>query len=69
MSLQAYKVENILVFANKGTEAKMLAAPQIRAWDVWQQDAAAWVALRAERSPDLDHLADPDATEPYIYRE
>ncbi|MFK4752012.1 MULTISPECIES: hypothetical protein [Oceanospirillaceae] len=68
MSLQAYKVEHILVFTNKGTEAKLLAAPRLRPMEEWREDVAAWVALRAERTPDLDHLADPAAIEPYIHQ-
>lgn len=67
MALQAYKVKNILVFADRGTEAKMLAAPLIRPNEEWRADVAGWVALRAERTEELDHLADPDKTEPYIH--
>jgi len=66
--LQAYKVDQILVFSNKGTEAKMLAAPLIRPWHEWREDVAAWVALRSERAADLDHLLDPAATEPYVHK-
>src|SRR5690606_27879161 len=33
----------------------------------WREDVAAWVALRADRSPELDHLVDPARTEPYIH--
>ncbi|MDO6683317.1 MULTISPECIES: hypothetical protein [unclassified Oceanobacter] len=68
MSLQAYKVEHILVFTNKGTEAKLLAAPRLRPMEEWREDVAGWVALRAERTPEFDHLADPTATEPYIHQ-
>lgn len=65
--MQAYKVDKVLVFADKGTEAKMLAAPLIRPWEEWREDVAGWVALRAERRPDKDELIDPDATSPYIH--
>ncbi|MGB1092560.1 MAG: hypothetical protein ACPGYX_10570 [Oceanobacter sp.] len=68
MSLQAYKVQDILVFAEKGTEAKLIAAPKIRPMEEWREDVAGWVALRAERTPELDDLADPKATEPYIHQ-
>src|SRR5690606_35293541 len=67
MLLQAYKVEHLLVFAFRGTEAKVLAAPQLRPMEEWREDVAAWVALRADRSPELDHLVDPARTEPYIH--
>lgn len=67
MLLQAYKVEHLLVFAFRGTEAKVLAAPQLRPMEEWREDVAAWVALRADRSPELDHLVDPTRTEPYIH--
>ena len=65
--MQAYKVETVLVFANKGTEAKMIAAPLLRPWEDWRADVAGWVALRAERVPDFDHLADPAAVKPYVH--
>ena len=39
MSLQAYKVQDILVFSNKGTEAKLLAAPVIKSMDEWREEA------------------------------
>ncbi|MDK2776323.1 MAG: hypothetical protein KYX62_01515 [Pseudomonadota bacterium] len=67
MALQAYKVEQILVFASRGTEAKMLAAPLLRPVEEWREDVAAWVALRAERMPELDELADPQKTGPYVH--
>ncbi|WP_300425780.1 hypothetical protein [uncultured Thalassolituus sp.] len=67
MALRAYKVQEILVFAGRGTEAKLLAAPQLRPNEEWKADVAAWVALRAERTPELDELADPSRTEPYIH--
>jgi hypothetical protein len=67
--LQAYKVGHILVFSNKGTEAKMLAAPLLRPWQEWREDVAAWVALRSERAPDLDHLLDPACQEPYVHKQ
>ena len=67
MPLQAYKVQHILVFASRGTEAKMLAAPLIRPNEEWREDVAAWVALRSERTPELDHLADPERSEPYVH--
>ena len=47
MALRAYKVEHILVFASRGTEAKLLAAPKLRPMEEWREDVAAWVALRA----------------------
>lgn len=65
--LQAYKVNHILVFASRGTEAKMLAAPLLRPNEEWREDVAAWVALRAERTPELDELLDPTQTAPYIH--
>ncbi|WP_028293906.1 hypothetical protein [Oceanobacter kriegii] len=68
MSLQAYKVEHILVFSSKGTEAKLLAAPKLRPMEEWREDVAGWVALRAERTPELDELVNPEATEPYIHQ-
>ena len=64
--LRAYRVEDILVYADRGTEAKILAAPKLKPMEEWQKDVAAWVALRAERAPELDEQADPAATEPYI---
>lgn len=69
MSLQAYKVEDILVFTYKGTEAKLLAAPKIKSMEEWREDVAGWVALRAERTPELDDKLDASRTEPYIYQE
>lgn len=67
MSLQAYKVRDILVFANKGTEAKVMAAPVIQSMAAWREDVAGWVALRADRIPELDDQLDPEKTEPYIH--
>lgn len=67
MPLQAYKVQDVLVFASRGTEAKLLAAPLIRANEEWREDVSAWVALRSERTPELDNLVDPTKTEPYIH--
>ena len=67
MSLQAYKVQDILVFSNKGTEAKLLAAPVIKSMDEWREDVAGWVALRAERTPELDDQLDSTRNEPYIH--
>lgn len=69
MSLQAYKVQDILVFSNKGTEAKLLAAPVIKSMEEWREDVAGWVALRAERTPELDDKVDVSRTEPYIHSE
>ncbi len=66
MTLQAYKVQNILVFANKGTEAKLLAAPTLRPMEEWKEDVSGWVALRADRAPTLDDQVDPNQTDPYI---
>jgi hypothetical protein len=65
--LQAYRVQDVLVFAAKGTEAKILAAPRIRPMSEWKEDVAAWVALRAERAPDMDELVEPTAVDPYIH--
>jgi len=65
--VRAYKVEHIVVFAGRGTEAKLLAAPELRPNSEWQEDVAAWVALRAERAPELDSQLDPSKTEPYIH--
>ena len=67
MALRAYKVNDLLVFASRGTEAKLLAAPRIRPEAEWREDVSAWVALRAERAPELDELADPGRHEPYIH--
>lgn len=67
MALQAYKVEQVLVFATRGTEAKMLAAPLIRPMEEWREDVASWVALRSERAPEFDELYDPQRTEPYVH--
>jgi len=66
MKLKAYKVNDYLVFSFKGTEAKLLAAPLIRTDEEWQKDVSGWVALRAERTPELDHKLDPKRTEPYV---
>jgi hypothetical protein len=44
----------------------MLAAPKLRPNEEWREDVAAWVALRAERAPELDDQVDPNQTEPYI---
>ncbi len=65
MKLKAYKVRELLVFSYKGTEAKLLAAPLIRTDEEWQKNVSEWVALRAERMPELDHQLDPTRTEPY----
>lgn len=67
MALRAYKVEHILVFASRGTEAKLLAAPKLRPMEEWREDVAAWVALRAGRTPELDELVDKDKNDPYIH--
>lgn len=67
MALRAYKVEHILVFASRGTEAKLLAAPKLRPMEEWREDVAAWVALRAGRAPELDELVDASKEEPYIH--
>ena len=64
--LKAYKVDKYLVYANKGTEAKLLAAPILRSMDDWRKDVAGWVALRAEREPELDSQVDNNKTDPYI---
>lgn len=65
MKLKAYKVGDLLVFAFKGTEAKLLAAPLLRSDEEWQKDVSGWVALRAERMPEEDHKIDPSRSEPY----
>jgi len=65
--LKAYRVREHLVFATRGTEAKVLAAPQIRPMEEWREDVAGWVALRAEREPEMDALKDPEKTEAYIH--
>ena len=67
MAMRAYKVQDIVVFASRGTEAKLLAAPEIRPAEEWREDVAAWVALRAERAPELDDKVDTGKTEPYIH--
>ena len=67
MALRAYKVEHILVFASRGTEAKLLAAPKLRPMEEWREDVAAWVAPRAGRAPELDELVDGSKEEPYIH--
>lgn len=64
--LKAYKVNNYIVYANKGTEAKLLAAPMIRSNTEWCEDVAGWVALRAERAPEFDTEVDIHAKAPYI---
>ena len=67
MAMRAYKVQYIVVFASRGTEAKLLAAPELRPAEEWREDVAAWVALRAERAPELDDRVDASKTEPYIH--
>ncbi len=69
MRLRAYKVNDILVYASRGTEAKTMAAPMIRPVEEWRKDVSAWVALRAERAPELDAQWDESRTEPYIATE
>lgn len=66
--MRAYRVRHLLVFARKGTEAKLLAAPELRPMSEWQQDVSAWVALRANREPALDDQLDASQAEPYIDR-
>lgn len=66
--LKAYQVEDMLVFASRGTEAKVLASPRIRPTSEWREDVAAWVALRAERAPELDDLVDLSKTDAYIHQ-
>ncbi|GAA6145519.1 MAG: hypothetical protein CSH37_08495 [Thalassolituus sp.] len=68
MAMRAYKVQDIVVFASRGTEAKLLAAPKIRPDEEWREDVAAWVALRAERAPELDDQVDPAQSTPYIFQ-
>lgn len=65
--MKAYRVKDLIVFAGRGTEAKVLAAPEIQPMEAWQQDVAAWVSLRAERAPEWDAKVDETATEPYIH--
>jgi hypothetical protein len=67
MVMRAYKVQDIVVFASRGTEAKLLAAPELRPAEEWREDVAAWVALRAERAPELDDKVASERTSPYIY--
>lgn len=64
--LKAYKVNNILVFSDRGTQAKLLAAPLIHPASYWQENVADWVALRAERVPELDHKVDATQTQAYV---
>ena len=68
MTMRAYKVQDIVVFASRGTEAKLLAAPKIQSDVEWREDVSAWVALRAERAPELDDKVDPTQSEPYIFQ-
>ncbi|MAG43209.1 MAG: hypothetical protein CMH95_02755 [Oceanospirillaceae bacterium] len=68
MAMRAYKVQDIVVFASRGTEAKLLAAPELRPAEEWREDVAAWVALRAERAPELDDKVDPVQSTPYIFQ-
>lgn len=65
--LKAYKINDVLVFATRGTEAKLLAAPKVQSAEYWRDNAAEWVALRAERTPEFDHLINPNQTEPYLH--
>lgn len=64
--LLAYKVRHILVFATRGTEAKLLAAPLLESNEYWHENVDKWVALRAERSPELDALCDPQQSAAYV---
>ncbi|ASP39553.1 hypothetical protein CHH28_13090 [Bacterioplanes sanyensis] len=64
--MRAYRVRHLLVFAHKGADAKMLAAPELRPMAEWQQDVSAWVALRADREPQHDDQLDANKSEPYI---
>ncbi|MFY9179990.1 MAG: hypothetical protein WAO12_09485 [Venatoribacter sp.] len=65
--LCAYKIHNVIVFAHKGTEAKLLAAPLIKPNEYWRNNVAEWVRLRAERDESLDHLWDASRTTPYVH--
>lgn len=67
--LKAYQVDQILVFATRGTEAKLMAAPLLRPHNEWKEDVAGWVALRAERCPEKDKEVDEAATGPYVVKE
>jgi hypothetical protein len=66
--LNAFDIGGLVVFAHNGCQAKELAAPEIRPNSEWRVDVSGWVALRAERRKDLDHLRAADATEAYIQR-
>ena len=65
--LHAYKVREVLVFATRGTHAKLTAAPILNSGKYWSENVTEWVALRAERTPEFDHLVDNTQTEPYVY--
>jgi len=68
MSLKAYELGPLIVFAPNGVTAKSFAAPQIRPSSEWAESVTEWVALMATRRTDLDHLLDPSQTEPYIHQ-
>ncbi|WP_250658044.1 hypothetical protein [Alkalimarinus coralli] len=67
MSLKAYELGPLIVFAPNGVTAKSFAAPKIRPSSEWAQAVSDWVALMATRRSDLDYLLDPERTEPYIH--
>jgi len=68
MSLKAYEVGSLIVFAENGVMAKSFAAPLIRPNSEWVNAVTDWVALMANRRSDLDGHLDTTQTEPYIYQ-
>ena len=69
MTLKAYELGKLTVFAPNGVMAKSFAAPMIRTNEEWCNDVTGWVALMADRRMDLDHLLDESKTETYIHPE
>jgi hypothetical protein len=67
MTLKAYELGPLVVFAPNGVTAKSFAAPTIRPNEEWRADVTGWVALMADRREDLDHLLDETKTETYIH--
>jgi len=68
VSLKAYELGPLIVFAENGVMAKSLAAPLIRPNSEWVNAVTDWVALMATRRTDLDSYLDATQTEPYIYQ-
>lgn len=68
MSLKAYEVGPLIVFAENGVTAKSFAAPLIRPNSEWVNAVTDWVALMATRRSDLDSQLDSTQSEPYIYQ-